>query len=105
MDAHVGKHIFENVIGSKNESVLKNKTRLWVTNQVSYLSNVDHILFLKDGQVIEQGSFEELMKSNGPLFNFIQDHATKKEDDEEESKMKEISKAMEVETKNEKVEE
>ena len=54
VDAHVGRHIFEEVISSQT-GVLKEKSRLWVTNQVTYLSNVDQVIVLKDGQILEQG--------------------------------------------------
>ena len=35
VDAHVGKHIFEKIIGP--EGVLKNKTRLLVTHSLTHL--------------------------------------------------------------------
>ena len=44
VDVHVGKHIFENVISNDEKSQLKQKTRLWVTNNLSYLNQVDHII-------------------------------------------------------------
>ena len=50
---------------------------------------------------MEQGSFEELMKSKGPLFDFVQDHTTEKEEEEEEYKKKELVKAKDLETKTE----
>ena len=55
VDAHVGRHIFEEVISSQT-GVLKEKSRLWVTNQVAYLLNVDQVIVLKDGQILEQGN-------------------------------------------------
>ena len=54
---------------------------------------------------MEQGSFEELIKSKGPLYDFIQDHTTEKDGEEEESKKKELVKANNVETKTERGEE
>ena len=43
VDAHVGKHIFENAI----MGFLKGKIRVLVTHQVHYLQNVDQILVLE----------------------------------------------------------
>jgi len=43
VDAHVGKHIFENAI----MGFLKGKIRVLVTHQVHYLQNVDKILVLE----------------------------------------------------------
>ena len=79
VDAHVGKLLFENVI-SKNNGLLKDKTRIWVTNQVSYLPFTDKVIFMKDGKVLEQGSYQELMKLKGSLFDFVQQHLMEDED-------------------------
>ena len=61
VDAHVGKHIFENIISSDTEkSLLRNKTRLWVTNNLSFLPQVDHIIVLENGSILDQGTYQEL---------------------------------------------
>ena len=82
VDAHVGKHIFENVI-HKNTGLLSNKTKIWVTNQVSYLANVDQVIYLKDGKVQEQGPYKELMEKKGFLYNFVEQHLNDDDKDEE----------------------
>ena len=66
VDAHVGKHIFDNVI-NKTNGALKNKTIIWVTNQISYLSQVDQVIFIKDGQINEYGKFVSLMENKGKI--------------------------------------
>ena len=71
VDAHVGKHIFDKVV-NKNSGVLKSKTVIWVTNQVSYLPKVDQIIFIKDGQICESGNHASLMEKKGLLFDFVQ---------------------------------
>ena len=45
VDAHVGKHIFDHVIGP--EGLLKNKTVVLVTHGVGYLKQMDNIVVLK----------------------------------------------------------
>ncbi len=81
VDAHVGKHIFERVI-SNDRGLLASKTRLWVTNNLSYLQSVDNILVMADGRVVEQGKYEELIsKSGGTLARMLKE---KQEDDEKE---------------------
>jgi len=61
VDAHVGKHIFENIISSDSEkSLLRNKTRLWVTNNLSFLPQVDHIIVLENGSILDQGTYQDL---------------------------------------------
>lgn len=69
VDANVGKHIFENVIGPKG--LLKRKTRVLVTNGVVFLKHMDRIVVLKDGRVSEQGSFEELLARKGDFADFL----------------------------------
>ncbi|WP_415063207.1 ABC transporter ATP-binding protein [Bdellovibrio sp.] len=42
----------------------KNRTRLLVTHRLSALHRVDRILFMEEGRIIDQGSFEELLARN-----------------------------------------
>ena len=50
----------------------RGKTKLWVTNQVSYLSQVDQIIFMKDGAISEHGKYTDLMDKKGMLYDFVQ---------------------------------
>lgn len=72
VDAHVGKHIFDQVIGPYG--LLKNKTRIFVTNSLSYLEEVDEICMLKDGRIVEKGTFNELTNRHGIFAEFIKSH-------------------------------
>jgi len=66
VDVHVGRHIFDNVIGPKG--ILRDRTRVLVTNKLSVLPEADYIIVLKEGKVTEKGSYENLLKSRG-LFS------------------------------------
>lgn len=55
VDAHVGKHIFENVFGV--DGMLSGKTRFLVTHAVSYLPKVDEIFVMTSGEIKERGSY------------------------------------------------
>lgn len=66
VDAYVGRHIFDNIIGPRG--MLRDRTRVLITNKLSVLPEVDHIVVMKDGQISESGSYEELLKSRG-LFS------------------------------------
>ncbi|XP_065643860.1 multidrug resistance-associated protein 1 isoform X7 [Hydra vulgaris] len=69
VDTHVGKHIFDQVIG--NNGLLKNKTRLLVTHNLSYLPQVDQIIVIKDNTISEVGSYEELQMNGHAFSEFI----------------------------------
>lgn len=66
VDAHVGRHIFDNIIGPKG--MLRDRTRVLVTNKLSVLPEVDYIYVLKEGEISESGTYQQLLKDNG-LFS------------------------------------
>ena len=79
VDAHVGKHIFQNVIGP--DGILKKETRVLVTHGIGYLPQVDDIIVLKDGKVTEQGTYQELLQKKGAFAEFLVEYMTEQEDD------------------------
>ncbi|KAM4699734.1 ATP-binding cassette sub-family C member 5-like [Discoglossus pictus] len=71
VDVYVGAKLFNNAIkrGMQNRSVL------FVTHQLQYLTECDEVLFMKDGYIVEQGTHNDLMKLNGDyavLFQSMQ---------------------------------
>jgi len=83
VDSHVGRHIFDNVIGP--DGLLADKTRIVVTNAVNFLSQVDEILVLKDGEIAERGTYQELLDQQGPFSQFLQEHGTDEDGDASDS--------------------
>ncbi|XP_063348284.1 ATP-binding cassette sub-family C member 2-like [Pelmatolapia mariae] len=73
VDSHVGKHLFENVIGPNG--ILKNKTRILVTHGISFLPYVDEIVVLENGVISEVGSYENLRASGGAFSKFLDTYA------------------------------
>ncbi|XP_032929590.1 multidrug resistance-associated protein 1 [Catharus ustulatus] len=73
VDAHVGKHIFEKVIGPKG--ILRNKTRVLVTHAINYLPQMDTILVMTDGEISEMGSYQELLEQDGAFAEFLRTYA------------------------------
>ncbi|KAK7488019.1 hypothetical protein BaRGS_00020764, partial [Batillaria attramentaria] len=59
VDSHVGKHIFQEVIGAKG--ILRHKTRVLVTHGVHWLPMVDMIVVMTDGRISEMGSYDQLL--------------------------------------------
>nr|CAD7400512.1 unnamed protein product [Timema poppensis] len=72
VDSHVGKHIFENVIGPAG--MLRKKTRMLVTHGITFLPEVDLIVVLKDGEVSEEGTYKELLEKKGAFAEFLVQH-------------------------------
>ncbi|NXO53888.1 MRP1 protein, partial [Aramus guarauna] len=77
VDAHVGQHIFEHVLGPNG--LLKDKTRVLVTHTINILPQVDNIVFLVDGMISEIGSYQELLQRNGAFAEFLHSHLTAEE--------------------------
>uniref|UniRef100_A0A8D2PHA4 ABC-type glutathione-S-conjugate transporter n=1 Tax=Zosterops lateralis melanops TaxID=1220523 RepID=A0A8D2PHA4_ZOSLA len=77
VDAHVGQHIFEHVLGPSG--LLKDKTRVLVTHTVNILPQVDNIVFLVDGMISETGSYQELLQRNGAFAEFLRSHVSAEE--------------------------
>ncbi|XP_075154249.1 red dog mine [Haematobia irritans] len=65
VDTHVGRHIFERCIND----FLSNKIRVLVTHQLQYLFDVEHLLLMGSGNIVAQGSYQELQKSK--QFQFL----------------------------------
>uniref|UniRef100_A0A8C6RER0 ATP-binding cassette, sub-family member 2 n=1 Tax=Nannospalax galili TaxID=1026970 RepID=A0A8C6RER0_NANGA len=63
VDAHVGKHIFNKVVGPNG--LLKGKTRILVTHGIHFLPQVDEIVVLENGSILEKGSYHDLMAKKG----------------------------------------
>ena len=69
VDSHVGKHIFEHVVGPTGK--LKHKTRILVTHAISYLPHMDQIVVLKEGKISEMGNYEQLISNKGAFADFL----------------------------------
>lgn len=81
VDAHVGKHIFDNVIG--NNGILRKKAKLLVTHAIQYLHNVNQIYYMERGEITQSGNYDELMADvNGPLHRLVMDTGTSSGNDD-----------------------
>ncbi|KAI1703946.1 ABC transporter transmembrane region domain-containing protein [Ditylenchus destructor] len=96
VDSHVGKHIFEQVIGPKG--MLKNKTRILVTHGIGILKEVDKIILLEGGQIVERGTYSDLVAGKGKFCQFIE------EDKNESSATLDSVSSLEEKTENRKFE-
>ncbi|KAK4055619.1 hypothetical protein OIV83_000165 [Microbotryomycetes sp. JL201] len=84
VDAHVGKHLFEEAICG----ALAGKTRILVTHALHFLPKVDYVITMDHGEIQEQGTFAELMSKTDGVFSqmyheFVGQGEDKKEEQEE----------------------
>ncbi|XP_028966394.1 multidrug resistance-associated protein 1 [Galendromus occidentalis] len=71
LDAHVGKSIFNSLMSSGG--MLRKKTRVLVTNNLSVIPDVDYIVVLKEGEIVERGTYADLMNSGGVLAELLKE--------------------------------
>ncbi|KAG0257232.1 Multidrug resistance-associated protein 1 [Actinomortierella ambigua] len=87
VDAHVDQHLWENLIGP--EGLLKDKTRLLVTHGIHHLEYVDNIVVMKNGEISENGRYDDLMATKSDFHQLIKEYSVnegrKKDKDERSS--------------------
>jgi ABC-type multidrug transport system fused ATPase/permease subunit len=82
LDANVGRSIFRNCI---HGDVLANKTRILVTHHLQYCRDVDLILVLKDGRIIESGTYSDLVGGNTEFSRLLAKHTVDENHEDEET--------------------
>ncbi|CAN6693746.1 unnamed protein product [Malus baccata var. baccata] len=75
VDAHTGSEIFKECV----RGALKNKTALLVTHQVDFLHNVDLILVMRDGMIVQAGKYNDLLNSGLDFKELVAAHETSME--------------------------
>ncbi|KAK7487389.1 hypothetical protein BaRGS_00021351, partial [Batillaria attramentaria] len=69
LDSHVARVVFDKVIS--NTGMLKNKTRVMVTNGLNWLPMCDVILVMEQGRITQKGTYQQLVSSDGPFFKYL----------------------------------
>jgi ATP-binding cassette, subfamily C (CFTR/MRP), member 1 len=67
LDPRVGRTVFQECI----LGTLHGKTRVLVTQALHFLPQVDHIIVVDDGTIVEQGSYAQLYRANGQLKKMV----------------------------------
>uniref|UniRef100_A0A5F9DCU3 Multidrug resistance-associated protein 4 n=1 Tax=Oryctolagus cuniculus TaxID=9986 RepID=A0A5F9DCU3_RABIT len=75
VDAEVSRHLFQQCICQ----TLHEKITILVTHQLQYLKAASHILILKDGEMVQKGTYTEFLKSGVDFGSLL-----KKENEEAE---------------------
>ena len=63
--------------------VFHSQTRVLVTHSVTYLSQVDFIIVVKNGSISESGSFQELLDNKGDFSEFLDTYLLESSESEE----------------------
>ncbi|KAK8137647.1 ATP-binding cassette transporter protein [Apiospora sp. TS-2023a] len=79
VDAHVGRHIFDNAIAG----LLKDKCRILATHQLWVLNRCDRIIWMEGGKIQAVDTFANLM-ANDPGFQKVMETTAVEEKHEEE---------------------
>lgn len=78
VDSHVGKHIYDNVISENG--ILKGKTRFLVTHSMVFISQVDEILVMVNGEITESGNYRELLAQKKAFAEFLLQYLQENQD-------------------------
>uniref|UniRef100_A0A8C0TW13 Multidrug resistance-associated protein 1-like n=1 Tax=Canis lupus familiaris TaxID=9615 RepID=A0A8C0TW13_CANLF len=69
VDVQIGKQLFEKVIGSSG--ILKHKTRILVTHNLTLLPQMDLIVVMESGRIAQMGTYQDLLSKTRNLKNFV----------------------------------
>ncbi|RPA87355.1 hypothetical protein BJ508DRAFT_357771 [Ascobolus immersus RN42] len=83
VDQHVGRHIIDAVLGKNG--LLATKTRIMATNSIPVLSEANRISLLVDGEIVEEGTFKEVMTSKSRIHDIIRHMKETRSTDDEDS--------------------
>lgn len=67
--------VIESEIYQKYNEITKGKTVVFVSHRLASTRFCDRILYLKNGQIVEQGSHEDLLELNGEYTKMYQTQA------------------------------
>lgn len=87
VDQHVGRHLINHVLGPTG--ILKSRTRILATNSLPVLMEANFIILLRDGRILERGTYEQLMAMKGEIANLIKSASNEEAQSDDESKVSE----------------
>lgn len=71
VDAHVARHLFDKVIGPNG--LLRGKARILCTNAIPFCQQADELIMVRDGKILERGTFQSVLANQGDLKKLIDD--------------------------------
>jgi ATP-binding cassette subfamily C (CFTR/MRP) protein 1 len=83
VDQHVGRHLIDNVLGPNG--LLSGRTRILATNSLPVLMEANYIVLLREGRILERGTYEQLMAMKGEISQLIKTASNEESQDESPS--------------------
>ncbi|GAA5856368.1 hypothetical protein JCM8547_008708 [Rhodosporidiobolus lusitaniae] len=83
VDAHVGRHLHDRVIGPNG--LLKDKARLLCTNAIPYCEQADELVFLRNGVILERSTYAKAIQGDSDLSKLLIEFGKAGDNDDEES--------------------
>lgn len=65
-------HLTEKAVMQNILPFFENKIVIFITHKMNFLESIDQIICLKNGLVIEEGSYDELIEKQGYLYELKQ---------------------------------
>ncbi|MBK7224661.1 MAG: ABC transporter ATP-binding protein [Saprospiraceae bacterium] len=62
----------EKIVQQAMNKVLENRTAIVIAHRLSTIKNADHIIVLKEGEIVERGKHDELIENQKEYYNFVQ---------------------------------
>ncbi|KAK4053428.1 hypothetical protein OIV83_001593 [Microbotryomycetes sp. JL201] len=69
VDAHVGSHLFNEVLGPRG--LLAGKARLLCTNAINFCEQADELILLRKGIILERGTYANAMNGDSELSRVL----------------------------------
>ena len=67
LDSESEKKVFDNLV-----RIYNGKTMIFISHRLSTIKNVDEIIFMHNGKIVEQGNFNQLIVKKGFYWNLFQ---------------------------------
>jgi ATP-binding cassette subfamily B protein len=74
----------ERLIQKALDKLMENRTSVVIAHRLSTIRNADMVLVLKDGEIVERGTHEELLKAEGAYYELYMSQFRREEDAVEE---------------------
>ena len=75
MDTQTEEEILNNL-----KEIMHNRTTVIISHRVSSVKNADHIIFLENGTIVEEGTHFELIEKKGHYFNLYEKQLLEEEE-------------------------